>query len=262
MGVSITAYGNFNVVRGCHVIDSVYGGINITGHSDNNIISDCIIEGSGEHGLVNKDSNHTQISGGIYSDNIKIAIARGIYAYRSTHLSIQGVHASGNSEHGILLSTDCSYCIIRGNIVLDNGVAGGAHTQDGIVVASNCEYNLIAENIVANSPRSEIRVHSSDCNYNTIINNLVYGTHDVAILNAATSTVIERNRGYLTENRGRSTGTAAQQTIAHGLAAAPTQVILWNIEDAAIPYQSAVADATNIYITAASGKDYGWEARV
>ena len=61
---------------------------------------------------------------------------------------------------------------------------------------------------------------------------------------------------------GNSTGTGAQQTIAHGLNVIPTRVILWNIEDGANPYQSAAADDTKIYITAVSGKDYGWKVEI
>jgi len=70
------------------------------------------------------------------------------------------------------------------------------------------------------------------------------------------------NPGYVTENSGTSSGTGAQQTIAHGLARTPTRVYLSTIEDAANAYQSAPADATNIYIAAVSGKDYVWKAEV
>lgn len=64
------------------------------------------------------------------------------------------------------------------------------------------------------------------------------------------------------ENMGTSTGTGSQQTIAHGLGTTPTFVFISTIEDAANAYQSAAADATNIYITAVSGKDYAWAAYV
>lgn len=62
------------------------------------------------------------------------------------------------------------------------------------------------------------------------------------------------------ENMGTSTGTGAQQTIAHGLGKTPVYVFLSNIEDGANAYQSAAADGTNIYITAVNGKDYSWSA--
>lgn len=62
------------------------------------------------------------------------------------------------------------------------------------------------------------------------------------------------------ENSGTSTGTGAQQTIAHGLATTPDRVFLSNEDDGANPYQSASADATNIYITAVDTKKYQWKA--
>jgi len=64
-------------------------------------------------------------------------------------------------------------------------------------------------------------------------------------------------------NKGTATGTGAQQAIAHGCAFTPTkaQVILTNIDDGANPYLSADPDATNIYVTAVSGKEYRWEVR-
>jgi len=61
-------------------------------------------------------------------------------------------------------------------------------------------------------------------------------------------------------NSGTSTGTGAQQTIAHGLAITPTRVLFANIEDGANAYQSAAADATNIYVTAVNTLDYVWKA--
>jgi len=79
---------------------------------------------------------------------------------------------------------------------------------------------------------------------------------------APTGNVIQDNVGFVTENSGTSTGTGAQQTIAHGLALTPNRVYFSNIEDGANPYQSSAADATNIYVTAVSGKDYVWKAEV
>lgn len=75
--------------------------------------------------------------------------------------------------------------------------------------------------------------------------------------------IIESNSGYATTKSGTSTGTGAQQTIAHGLAAAPTRVLLSeSTTGGALAYQSAAADATNIYITATNTKTYQWEAKV
>lgn len=64
------------------------------------------------------------------------------------------------------------------------------------------------------------------------------------------------------QNKGASTGTGSQQTIAHGLGTTPVYVLLTNLEDGANPYLSAATDATNIYVTAVSGKDYTWAAYI
>lgn len=68
--------------------------------------------------------------------------------------------------------------------------------------------------------------------------------------------------GYTTENSGTSTGTGEHQTIAHDLVATPTVINLFDIEIGANAIQVTAADATNIYVRAAEGKDYGWEAAV
>lgn len=82
------------------------------------------------------------------------------------------------------------------------------------------------------------------------------------ILNGAYGKIIPASfdLGYVIVNAGNSIGTGAQQTIAHGLSAIPTAVYFSDIDLEAGPYQSAVADAANIYITAVSGKNYRWKA--
>lgn len=55
------------------------------------------------------------------------------------------------------------------------------------------------------------------------------------------------------------TGTGGQQTIAHGLIATPSakKILLCEATTGlAVPYQSAAADATNIYVTATNAKTY------
>jgi hypothetical protein len=66
-----------------------------------------------------------------------------------------------------------------------------------------------------------------------------------------------------TENNGTSTGTGAQQTIAHGCGFTPTtaNVILTDLESGAAAYCSAAPDDTNIYVTATNNQDYRWEVK-
>jgi hypothetical protein len=80
---------------------------------------------------------------------------------------------------------------------------------------------------------------------------------------AGTGNTIQCHRTpYLSEHWGTSTGTGAEQTIAHGLIAAPTLILVSDYETNAFAYVSSAADAVNIYITAVLGKDYSWCARV
>jgi hypothetical protein len=72
----------------------------------------------------------------------------------------------------------------------------------------------------------------------------------------------KRNTGFFVGvNSGSSTGTGAEQTIAHGLYAAPHKVdIVPTVTDGLII--KWWADATNIYVTVTSGKAYNWSAEV
>lgn len=94
---------------------------------------------------------------------------------------------------------------------------------------------------------------------NVISGNMIADA-DTKIVKLGANTVIRDNKGYVTENSGTSTGTGAEQTIAHGLTGAPNRVFLSNEDDGANPYQGSAADATNIYITAMNQKKYHWKA--
>ena len=64
---------------------------------------------------------------------------------------------------------------------------------------------------------------------------------------------------------GSSTGTGSEQTIAHGLGATPKRVYAYPTEDPAgtiFVWGSPGSDATNIYLTVTSGKDFTWIAEV
>lgn len=68
-----------------------------------------------------------------------------------------------------------------------------------------------------------------------------------------------KNALYKVQNEGTGTGSGAQQTIAHGLCGTPSRVILTEYNTGlAIPFESAAANATNIYVTATLNKTYRW----
>ena len=151
---------------------------------------------------------------------------------------------------GIASASTASYILIVGNRIYNSG---------GTSINSYGDNHFVTNNYVKDPGWKGIAV-SGD---NTLVSgNRIEGAGALAIVLTGEDTIVTDNFGYITKDSGSSTGTGAQQTIAHGLATTPTKVILWNIEEGANPYQSAVADATNIYITAIINQDYGWEAEV
>lgn len=60
---------------------------------------------------------------------------------------------------------------------------------------------------------------------------------------------------------GSSTGTGAGQTIPHNLSSVPNCVVITPTQTGlTVTAGSLYADATNIYLTATSGKTYNWYA--
>ena len=222
----------------------------------------------------------------INNNIIKNSGAYGISVW-GEYSTISGNVLTGGASGGIFTAVGCSYVLINGNVISSN-IGTGMFLEGDHLWLSN---NQIIDNNTDNGLHGGITV---DASYSTIIGNKIYlsnpavghvdglyllgnadncvvkdndirdggVTLNVKIDGGVANLIIQNNLGYITKNSDTSTGTGAQQTIAHGLAATPTKVILWNIEDGANPYQSAVADGTNIKITAVINQDYGWEAEV
>jgi hypothetical protein len=95
-------------------------------------------------------------------------------------------------------------------------------------------------------------------------NNKIYSAGTFHQLIGNSGVTIKENIGFLTENSGSNTGTGAQQTIPHGVAAGlltPNDVtVIPNVTGATV--SSVWADATNIYCTVTNGKTYNWTAKV
>lgn len=133
---------------------------------------------------------------------------------------------------------------------------------DGAVKVDYASNTLLANN--SYSAAGALATHPTkyiDITSNAVDTVIVGWTKDYAIAklsNASTSTTIVGGSGFHAE--GTSTGTGAEQTIAHGLLGTPTKLILYDIEEDAGPYRSSAVDATNIYVTAGNGLDWGWEA--
>lgn len=205
-------------------------------------------------------------------------VTDGIKAHDTDHLIIannivEGPGKTLSSRYGIELVGDASYYVVDGNVIY-NWYSGIVVQPSNIrsVISNNHIRNctngmhimggamrIVGNVIMENTTGILLEVTSS---YNRITANsfLANTTH---ISDAGSNNVIRMNYGYVTENSGTAVGTGEQQAIAHGCSFTPTkaQVIVSNIDDGANPYLSADPDASNIYVTAVSGKAYRWEVR-
>lgn len=171
----------------------------------------------------------------------RYAIELHAIAYNLDHVIISGITMSENSMEGNNLYSDIYAHCEAGKAITDIDI------HDNYLYGADTKYLIEFDNLV--SGNAEIH------------HNLMTGgvTDKISV---PPGVRVHDNPGYVTENSDTSTGTAGEQTIAHGLAIAPTRVYFSNIEDGANPYQSSAADATNIYVTAVAGKDYVWKAEV
>jgi hypothetical protein len=165
-----------------------------------------------------------------------------------------------NLQNGILLystrDTVVSNNLVLGNDALNTGIHSGI-----VVTATASTNNVITGNVCRDNDHYEIRLDADATNTTVIGNNVNGDDHDAAIVDAGTNNEIHYNVGYKTENRGTSTGTGAEQTIAHGLVAQPNDVTV--IPDVTGTTVSAVwADATNVYCTVTNLKAYHWSAKI
>ena len=229
--------GGRTVVGNCNFIG--FSGIELT-DTEANVISGCSFSDHGAYAIYlnNADDN-------IVSD------------CQITDVDAHGVYLVNGSSHNLISSVHLKDI---GNVG-DNIYTALFVKNDGDPCLHNTIQNCLVRSTAANKHRFCIAFDSSQ-DYNRAIGNDLRDYTDKGIFVMGSNLVIKDNIGYTTKNSGSSTGTGAQQPMAHGLAATPTKVILWNIEDGANPYQSAAAGETNIYVLAVINQDWGWEAEV
>ena len=247
----------------CNQIDAAVRGIRFTNSStieNVSITGNTFDQLTGSSATIQK-VNFLSISGNTASRTGELTVG-GFYLNTVKQATILG-NSLQSEAVSVALGGMCNNCVIADN-VFETEYAGEdpnnrcnirLDTSSNILVSNNIlkkygEINLI-ENIFISGTLTGSKVAG---------NHLSGATTPIATITA--DLIVKDNIGYITKNSGTSTGTGAQQTIAHGLAATPTKVILWDIEDGANPYQSAVADATNIYITAVINQDWGWEVEI
>ena len=135
------------------------------------------------------------------------------------------------------------------NIINEGATAVGAQTEPNVWVEEFDDTGVVVESL--DNMVLKLKVHPSH-----LIGRK--STGGVVALSKTDVWEIIGERSY-----GNSTGTGAQQTIAHGLASTPNYVCLSEYNTGgALAYESAPADATNIYVTATLNKTYRWSAEV
>jgi parallel beta-helix repeat protein len=186
------------------------------------------------------------ISGNIVKDCLRDGIA-----VQSSNSSITGNVVSGCTSNGI--------DIMAGRVTATGNNL--QHCDIGIYIYPDAavSYNVLTGNICYSNNFGI--VVGTGCVENTIIGNNVLGNVTSNLVNNGTTTMIDDNHGFLTYNTAESTGTGAEQTIAHGLVNMPCLVTVVP-ESTGTTISNIWADATNIYVTVTNGKDYLWGAKM
>lgn len=181
------------------------------------------------------------------------------------HLAISSIMSHTNGYNGV--SIDTSQRTSLGSVNARNNSQSGAGTYDGVRLndAADTLVGMLSANDDQGVKTQGYGLQETGTTDVTLVDivdtagNLTGGVKLIGV-NSKLGAV---TWGYITENSGASVGTGAQQTIAHGLAFTPTrqQIALTAGSATALPFHSADPDATNIYVTAASGQPWYW-ARV
>lgn len=223
---------------------AIYLDADVTWTANNLWISHCRLNQNGGYGIYDGSGYYTD--NWFYANEIYNNGAYGIRAFGGSTKIFSG-RISTNTGYGIYVNG--YWCTIHDVDISSN--------TNGILVGGGGDFLILYGN--------QIKNHTTGLNFNAgCLNAQAYGNYfdnnTTDVVNNGTNCRVHHNQGYITENKGSSTGTGAQQTIAHGLSYTPTaaDIILWNIENGANPYHSAAPDATNIFVTAVINQDWGW----
>lgn len=169
-------------------------GIYLTGSGDNarNVVSGNIIYNAGQYGIYTRYSLYSQFS--------------------NNH-----IYTTGRS--GFLLENSSSYNDIKGNTIID--IDSGNVGYMGIDINSG-SYNNIKNNTITDSQGLGIIIRAGNTSNIIKYNNLLRNA-DGALTDLGTTTKINLNEGYITENRVSATITALNTSIAfaHGCSYTP-----------------------------------------
>jgi len=194
---------------------------------------DCIMDTNGKVGLyIYGTRGDYQIIGGTYSNNGE----KGIHVTANTRGIVVGTTIYNNTKYGIFVDGSSNLRILGNRIF-------GTHDY-GIYVVGGASDVLIECNIIQDAAT------------------LVY------VDPAATNVKVKNNLGYITENKGTAVIPAGSTrvTVNHGLAAAPTKIIVTPLGDPGDRFwvENVTDTSFDIVVATAPAADisFYWEAEV
>lgn len=263
-------------IRNCTSNNSRLFGLQATAGSDGLIIDGFKVDNSADDNVYLDDVDDAKITN-LISDQ---AGDYGLRAKTCLRLDLSHSDIKNSADNGVFLDTGCDYSKITHNYFYDNKTYGTYINSPFVTIAGNHYANndnraiclwqnandaLIVDNTFDDGTDQDyviqtkttatwpVRVMVRD-------NNFTGGALVSVWYNAINSDITVRdNIGYVTENKGSSTGTGAEQTIAHGLVGTPTYI---NHTGTGTYSISSPSDSTNIYLTVTGGADYNWFAEM
>jgi len=216
-GIFVEGYQNTVADNVCTNLGSAYG-IYLHDASDNTVTGN-VINGTSTKGIGLAQSAHTT-HGNIISDNTIAYCQDGIFVSGSSvyQNTIQNNHIVNNTRYGIyVVSATPTYTYILNNDI-SNNTSTGIRLEPG-------NYTYITGNTVYGNGGWGIHIVAATSGNNYIKNNVITNNTSGAISNSGTSTIIQYNVGFVTENSGSAVNaTATTFSITHGLAGTPTGV--------------------------------------
>jgi len=260
----------------CHGVNAVQDGLIIIDQTSGYVtIQGTSIKDAGRYGVY--ISNGTNIT----TKDLRIINATGdgsrsnyfgIGADKITNSTIN-VHAVGNGNNYRELQFDQATNVMLSGFVKNNNTQVVTLNACDDFIVKNLEVQDATHRAISVTGASgDVRIMDSVLRDTRATPSMDYGvwsdsTGSKPIVDKKTVKVIGETADEYYEcsfvsNSGSSTGTGSQQTIAHGLYTTPSIVILSPTSGGADPYESASADATNIYVTCTNGETYRWYAEV
>lgn len=246
----------------------------ILAYSGKNLISKNVITAS--TGTVTKSTAGILVAGSFLtvSDNTIIGGAcAGITVYSPTactDVTIINNTCVDNASSGLLLYGNATNVSMINNVLRNNALNGEPGFQNAITIYGTNSNIVVDGNSITGGGETQayvIRVHLNNTNVSIRNNNIsATGTSGI-IIDATGAAIITHNNGYVTENTGTATITAGQTSVnvSHGLAAAPTRVLLSpTTATAGKQYYVSAKAATTFTITIDSAADadisFDWQA--